>query len=568
MSAKRFLGIPVNFAYRHFGYLGERLSQKLDLWKMLQFANISISPVGYCTVFIFYLLFLSIPLSVGLSVLVVVMGFNFMFIPLSLLPVLFSSAFFLSYPRIKAHLRSVSLTAELPFLATYLSMMGAVGISPYKAFERLSRQDLFKASKREGEIIVREKIVFSKEPVSALEISIKYNPSKEFRNYLSTYLHIIKTGGDAISYLVEYSFKMIEWMRSVLKDYSENAKLYGDLMIALFVFIPIGFFSIMFLMAMEQGVFFMKVYGLIIAPLCALGLFYIIDSEQFKFPQKYYAYVRLTAKVMLGVLLVDFSFLLLNLIATTKLYLLFAISIVVSLLPSSVLYEIDVRKRYDIERALPLFLRDIAESRRVGLSIERALKEASVRSYGPILDKIIKRLNSLLNNSLTPIERAVDLIISDVKSWYAKAIFWLFKEAIITGGGSPETFNILAKFSVDYVEAKHRVSRELKIYYVIGYITSIMLLFVFTQLIKYGFIPSFYVSHDLSNSFNLPMQFVSKSILNELFSTSFLTVIIVSCLIGLIIGKIASGSVVGGFKHSMICVMITVFGIESMGWLW
>ena len=568
MSVKKFWGIPVNLAYRYFGNLSEKLSQKLNLWGILQFANIQISPVGYCSVFFFYLLFFSIPISIGLFFFMVLMNFNLFFIPFSFSPIFFFIFLFFSYPRIKAHLRSVSLTAEFPFLATYLGMMGAVGISPYKAFERLSKQNIFKASRREGEIIVREKVIFSKEPISALENSVKYNPSREFRDYLSSYLRIIKTGGDAIGYLVDYSFKMIEWMRLLLKDYSESVRLYGDLMIALFVFIPIGFFSIIFLMAIEQGIFFMKAYGFIIAPLCGFGLFAIIDSEQFKFPQKYDRYIKLTAKIMLFTLVVDFLIFFFNLMPTVEWYLILSLSIIVSLLPSAILYEIDARKRYDIERSLPLFLRDIAEARRVGLSIERALKEASTRSYGAILDKIVKRLNSMLSNSLTPIEKAVDLIINDIKSWYAKAIFWLFKEAIVTGGGSPETFSILAKFSEDYIEVKHRISKELKIYYIIGYVASIILLFVFTQLIRYSFIPSFYVSPNLPHSLNLPMQFISRSVLNELLSTSFMTIIIVSCLIGLIVGKIATGSIVGGFKHSIICVIITVFGIKSMGWLW
>lgn len=568
MSAKRFFGVPVNFAYKYFGNLGDSLAGKLNLWDLLQYANFQISPIGYCSVFIFYLLFISLPFSLALFFMMIILKLNLIYVPFAFSPIIVCFSFFSLYPRFKAHMRSVNLTAEFPFLATYIGMMSAVGISPYKAFERLSRQNILKASKREGEIVVREKVVFSREPISALENFLKYNPSKVLRDYLSTYLRIIKTGGDAISYLVEYSFKMVEWMRLLLKEYSENVKLYGDLMIALFIFIPVGFFSIVFLMAIEQGIFFMKFYGLLLAPLCGLGLLFIVDSEQFKFPQKYDEYFKLSGKFMLFMIVVDFLLIFSNFVPDMKWHLVFAFTIIFSLLPSAILYEFDAKSCRDIESSLPSFLRDIAESRRIGLSIERALKIASTRSYGSSLDRIVKRLNSLLTNSLTPIERAVDLVISDVKSWYARAIFWLFKEALVTGGGSSETFNILAKFSEDYIEVKHKVSRELKVYYVIGYVASIMLLFILTQLIKYGFIPSFYVSQNLPGSLGLPIQSVSRSILNELLSSSFLTVIVVSCLMGLIVGKISNGSIVGGFKHSIICVLITVLGIETLGWLW
>jgi len=566
LNSRRLFGVPVGFAYKHFGGFGELLAIKFGLDEKICKAGLQISPIGYGSVFAFHSIAICAPAIAVAIFLVILMKLHYywLIIP-GALPIAVIIIFLL-YPKLKADSRRSALLAELPFIATYAGILSLAGLPLYRAFERLSNQSVFPAARREGMLILREKLFFSKEPTLALETVAIKHPLKEFRDYITSYLRILRTGGDSLSYLMDYSSKAVEWIRNALKSYAENAKLYGDLMIALFVFIPLGIFSIFSLMAPDQGLQFMKFYCFAVAPMSALGLIVAIDSEQFKLPQSCEKYV-FTALKCLGVSIVA-AIIARMYYFNLEFHEVLSIIIIASLVPPAIQYEVDSRKQLKIERALPKFLRDVAEARKVGLSIEKAVSEAASRSYGQPLDDLIKRINYMLRFSFTPIDQALEHAIREVKSWFGKAILWLFKEALITGGGSAETFTVLAKFSEDYIEVKSKVSRELRAYCVIGYVTSLILLFVIVQLINYGIVPQVQLASKLPEIYSLNLNIISRELLNQLVSISFTTIVVVSSLIGLVVGKISSGSIVGGFKHSAICTFIALIGIKGVGYFW
>ncbi len=564
MKSKRLFGVPAGLAYNYFGGIGELLSKKFKLSEKIVQAGIPISPIGYGSIFAFYLIVICVPAS-AFAIFMALILKNYFLLTVTLAPPLICLLLFNLYPKFKADARRRALLAELPFIATYAGMMSLAGLSLYNAFERLSNQNVFRAANLEAKLILKEKLFFSKEPTLALELVASRHPSKEFRDYLLSYVRILRTGGSALNFLLDYSVKVVDWMRNALKRYAESARLYGDLMVVFFVFVPLGIFSIFSIMAPSQGVFMMRIYSFIVAPLSALGLLVAIDSEQFKLPQSYMKYMIIALKfalVLAPAVVIIHSY------YKFEVYESLSLIVFASFLPPAIMHEIDYRKQLQIERTMPRFLRDIAEARKVGLSIEKALSEARSKSYGEPLDNLINKIDHMLRFSLTPIDQAIEKVIKEVESWFGKAMLWLFKEALISGGGSAETFSLLAKFSEDYVEVKGRISKELKPYCVIGYVTSLILLFVVVQLINYAIIPQVQLVSDLSEIYVSNLLPISKELLYLIISSSFTTIVVVSCLIGMIVGKIASGTIIGGFKHSAICTLIALIGIKGVGYFW
>jgi hypothetical protein len=155
-------------------------------------------------------------------------------------------------------------------------------------------------------------------------------------------------------------------------------------------------------------------------------------------------------------------------------------------------------------------------------------------------------------------------LISRVNSWFAKRVFWLFGEAISTGGGRPEIFSHLSKFCWDYYEFKRRIENELKLYVLVGYFSSLMLIFVSSQLIKFlGFFGAGYLIPGQSILLS-----IDKSVVMELNSTINSMIILTSFFIGILVGKISSGTIFGGFKHALISCYICILGIYGGVRLW
>lgn len=568
MKNKTFFKIPIKWTYKYFGNIGEQLVEKLNLDRKIKYAAINISPQGYGAILSFYIL-ISLLLEISTAIISLIVVKNIL--PLLILtPIILSIPIILTiYPQIKANIRKKHLSIEFPFITIYIGLMSLVGISPYKSFERLANQEILKAAKEEAKLIIKEKTFFTKEPTLALESIAKNHPLKEFQKYILNYISISKTGGNAVKYLIEYGSKVTELMRNTIKKYAEDAKLYGDLMITLFVFAPLGIFSIMSILAVNQGIIFMKIYSYLLSPIIALALILAINSDQPKFQQETINYLKLPIKILsISIpIVIALKFIKIPFPIQLNSYELISIVILSSLIPSAIAYEEYVRECSKIEEYLPNFLRDIAEARRIGLSIEKILHEISNKNYGK-LTKIIRQIEKLTKYTLTPIDKAIEQTIKQLKSWISKVILWLFKEAIIAGGGNPETFELLAKFTEDYLEVKRKISRELKSYYIIGYIASIMLLIIMLQIINFGLLTQTQIAENTPSNINLNIKLPSKEELNELMNTCFNSIIIISSLIGLIMGKISSGNIAGGFKHSIICTLISLVGIKGVKILW
>ena len=186
-------------SYRLFGslsrsYLGKMFEFKDHLLK----AGIKIYPETYISL-MFLTALLTIPVSVVALVILYFTQFIFL-IFLVPLPIFVMIGFMLA-PMSKASERASSLDREIPFAATYITVMASGGIPPYMSFKRLTEVELLPATRKEALSLIRDVEIFGVDPLSALGKAAKYNPLDLFRDFISGYASTVIIGGDVIHYL-------------------------------------------------------------------------------------------------------------------------------------------------------------------------------------------------------------------------------------------------------------------------------------------------------------------------------------------------------------------------------
>lgn len=559
MESKRFFLIPVNLAFKIFGRIAYSFSKRFDLDNLIYRSGLKISPQGYCSIFLFQFFFIILPVS--FITFIVFQFLNYLtlsfIVPLCLMS--FSIIFFYLYPFIRISLRRNGVLSELPFISTYFSILGLSHVPIYRGFEKLSSQNIFPWFKFESELFLIDYIFFSKDPLISMKNLSNNHPCKEFKDYLESYVRSIESGGYPLSFLLDYSSNLSERLSNKFKRFSEDVNIFGDLIVTLFVFLPLGLIGIFIVMNPLNALFWLKLYGFIFSPLIALSLLLIVDSSQLKFPFKLSDYKRILlfsippSLITLLIILTKFNF---------DFPITFTIFSSFLLIPTSIIYELNVIKNRSLEFNIPKFVRDVSEYIKIGLSVEGAISLVSKNSYGAYLNEVINIINKSLSFSTKSISDIFNELISKINSWFAKTIFWLFGEAISTGGGTVEVFSHISKFCWDYYEFKRKIENELKIYIFIGYFASLMLIFVSSQLITFlNFFRGGYRIFD----FNFSFMIIDEVLISDLITTIYSVIIILSFLTGILIGKISGGTIFSGFKHALISCYICLFGIHYGG---
>lgn len=236
-----------------------------------------------------------------------------------------------------------------------------------------------------------------------------------------------------------------------------------------------------------------------------------------------------------------------------------------------------------LETQFPNFLRDLADSKRSGMSFPEAIRIASKTNYGKLTPEI-----ELMSNRLswgTPFLRVLDIFGEKVKdSKVMTEAMNIIKESYQSGGNIASTLESVGQDIIMIKEAEEEkaalVKQHVMLMYGIFYMfmaVSIIIIFVMVPMIKstpagmgqQG-------SSQLSISFSDPCAgsgmifpcslFASIcSMLNHppgiscYYLAMFFSVIMIQGLFsGLIAGQLGEGSAVAGTKHSMIMVFSAI----------
>ncbi|MEM5875469.1 MAG: type II secretion system F family protein [Candidatus Aenigmatarchaeota archaeon] len=236
-------------------------------------------------------------------------------------------------------------------------------------------------------------------------------------------------------------------------------------------------------------------------------------------------------------------------------------SALVIILPIVVYQISNYTKLKRIEAFFPIFLRDLVEASRGGLTLPHALKSVSRNDYKE-LTPIIKKLAHRLEWGI-PIDEALLAFSKETKSKLISRIVASVIEAQKFGGNVVDTFQSLTNVALEIDRLRKERSTYLQGQIVTGYIIFFVFLGVIIAIEKF-LLPG--ISAGTPSLTQAGAQNIQQADLTTFFKNVFRDIIIIQGLFaGLCVGKMSEGNVVAGIKHSlfMIFVGMIVFTLLS-----
>jgi flagellar protein FlaJ len=423
----------------------------------------TMSPYKFATKYFFYTLvafFVSIPLGVALALLAHPLLLSIIAVP----------AIPLSYPKLKLKStigdRKRSLEDEVPFFTVFASILQSVGISLYNSLLMVVGAGVFKQIERDAMLIKRDVEFFFKSPVEALEDVGRRHPNEKMRSLLLGYTSEWRSGGDMSAYLDAKADDYLKDMEFRWRRYAERASDMGEAMISLLMVFPMMILMAAFIFP-GQALTMTSMVLTLIVPTLTVAVFGSIHASQ----PKTYDIVRgyWQASAVAGALSLIVSMLLQvppwlcaasGLAAATALY------------GASSLLQ--MREMSLTEQALPQFLRDITEYRKMGYDVVRAIMRISEENtYNSVFDAVLESVGRQLELGVRMVEVKVP-----TRSWLTKMCFFLLAQVVESGGGTAKCLETLTNFVNQVVRVKREVKMSMRLYQALSLLTPIALSFI------------------------------------------------------------------------------------------
>jgi flagellar protein FlaJ len=207
-----------------------------------------------------------------------------------------------------------------------------------------------------------------------------------------------------------------------------------------------------------------------------------------------------------------------------------------------------------VDRNIPRLLRDVTESVRSGLTLPRALEEASQRDYGPISGELERAVSMFILGAR--FEDSLMLLAERLKRPTALRLCTVLVEAHQTGGKLLEVLSTSVVLFSSLEEYREEQYTNMKPYMMTVYMATLTFLVV---------------AYILLHQFLAPLQASSAGVgakgsgllagvldINYYASLLFWASILESIFGGLVIGKIVDRNLPAGLQHSVILVAVTL----------
>jgi len=554
------------WSFRIFGRVAPRFLKNVFEFKdYLEKAGIRIYPETYVS-----LMFLVAILTVPVTIAALILIYLFKWVPLIfLVPTpIYVMVGFIVVPMSKASERASTLEREMPFAATYITVMASGGIPPYVSFKRLTEVDLLPAMKKEAREIIKDVEIFGIDPLTAMDNAAKRNPLDVFRDFVAGYASTVVIGGDVTHFLETKSQDIFKARSARVKMAAERLGMLLESFIIIMVLMSLCFYILFSVESIYStginigsGVF---LYTYVFTPMLSILFIYLAHGMQPKTPvtdwRPYKVYAISWGIGILVFLLLNLNriFVFLNLnnfIGLTSIPLLsslqrlvdlptsVALMFFISAAPAAIVQGRISRKKLSGERGIANFLRDLTEIRKTGLAPEKCIENLADRDYGEF-SKELKQITKEISWGV-PVRKVIMDFVRRTKSWLTQIVMFLLVETIDVGGGTIAMIESLARFNTMTQEVEKEKKMAVRPYVIIPYFAAILL--VATTIMTLVF-----TSQTLMVA---GTRKVNISFLTMIFSTS----VVVHCyLIGLVAGKISEEALSAGFKHSALLVLIAI----------
>ncbi len=565
----------------YFSGIAQKIVDAFELERQLAQAGIPTYPLLYAARGVLYTL-VSAVISLYFIVVVallpiplafkVILGLILAFVPL------FVFAGILVYPASKREERKNGVETELPFFAAYLTTMVRAGVPVAKVIERVASLKIFKAMRREAQLIMRNVRLLGMNPLDAIEANALEHPSGKYRDFMLGYVTSVKTGGDVLHYLEIRTQDIFTSRMNEMRLIAERMSMFTEVYVTIAVIMTLVFYIFFTIQAIFPtspggggGVAQLALFSFVLLPSLTVFLLWMIHSSQPKTPIEFRAPYRALLTFGLPAAIAVFPILF---VATGAFRLVtegalnyqvimgFAITLGLTLValstPPAVVHLREVRKTRNLGEAIASFLRDLTEVRKTGLSPEKSILAVASRSYGP-LDPILRRIYTALSLGLD-LEKAVARAVAGYRDWLLLTNMRFLVDSIEVGGGSPETLESLARYAHSLTELDKEFRKRLRSYIFMPYMGAVLV--AASSILVLSFTAK---SITLTGGAQPGVGGIGGNITPETLARVALLLslgaVFNSWLMGIVAGKIQDGRLAAGFLHGIVLVVITIVTI-------
>lgn len=531
-------------AYRLFGNMGKKFAKSSPQMRdEILKSNLRMTPEALVSLALFATV-LSIVPTVICVVLGVVFHFLFLFMVVITPPIVFVLVW--NAPKISQSSRAAALDNELPMLIGFLGVLSGGGVSPISTLRRISEMGkIFPTSAKESKRILIDIDVFGTDPITAFENAAKYMPNKAFAEFLYGYTTVLKVGGDVKNYVNNKLKETLDQKQSQLRRITDSVGTLAEAYLTVTAVMGITLFSLFQLEGVvahnNSGLQTLFMFSYLVVPAISALFIFIIDGTQPK--QPYFnkrPYYVLFACMPIGLALFFIPLPLQSSIHA-------AVALASILVIPSVVALRQSRERTGLEKALPDFIRDVAEGRKIGLSPEGSIEQLATKNYGR-LSRSIKTMGSQISWGL-PILKVIKTFASSVDSWITMAIGTLMVEVVDVGGGTVHSFSQMADFTRKVNELEVDKKSALRSYIFVVYMAAILLVMTTFMMVYFLSTPIKFAG---SGAAPIPGITITPATVQSLLTASIFD----GWVIGFVAGKMGGGTVADGFKHALALVII------------
>ncbi|MGI0010602.1 MAG: type II secretion system F family protein, partial [Nitrosopumilaceae archaeon] len=249
-----------------------------------------------------------------------------------------------------------------------------------------------------------------------------------------------------------------------------------------------------------------------------------------------------------------------------ELWLAIALGFVVPSAISGVFVWLQTNEIKKLEDALPQFLRDITEYKKIGYDVSLALIRLSKEnSYNKIFDSKLREMRVLIENGTTP---TASVMTVSLRSWFTKISFFILAYIAEFGGGNPKTLETITRFMTNAKQAVREGKASVSFYSMLIFVSPVIM--VLTASVIHGMVGSIGSSSFQSlvgegtnqlGQTGLGANFINLITITPEFLTMIKTLIITSSILSaFVIGKAIDFT----FYNTWRVVVIGIIAIVSI----
>jgi len=539
-------------AYKIFGGQGKRIaSSSPEMRDQILKSNLRVTPEGLVSLALMATV-ISVVAAAVCIVLAIALKIVFLYLAALAPPIVFVMIW--NMPKASQGSRASALDNELPMLIGFLGVLSGGGVSPISTLRRISGMaKIFPASAREAKRILVEIDVFGIDPITAFENAAKYMPNRPFAEFLYGYTTVLKVGGDVKNYVNNKLKETLDQRSGKVRRITDSVGTLAEAYLTVTAVMGITLFSLYQLEGVVAhnggGLQSLYLFSYLVVPALSALFIFIIDGTQPKQPyfnkRPYYVFLACTP--------IGAALFLIPLPLQLSLHVSLALGSIM-VIPSISAFR-QARERAGLEKALPDFIRDVAEGRKIGLSPEGSIEQLASKNYGR-LSRSIRTMGSQISWGL-PILKVIRTFANSVDSWITMAIGTLMVEVVDVGGGTVNSFSQMADFTrkVNELEADKRSS--LRSYVFVVYMAGIMLVMTTFMMVYFLSTPITFAGQPVPT----PGLTIAPGTVQLLLTASIFD----GWVIGFVAGKMGGGTVADGFKHSLALVIVGAMMVALSG---